>query len=159
MGRIIDVREYPEFAAGHLSGATLVPLSNLTEKSKAWSRSHSLTMVCKSGKRAEQGRQLLVANGFTSVEILDGGMDAWQAAKQPVVVAERRPWSIERQVRTVAGSLTLVTLGLGYFASSYFFLGTGFVGAGLVFAGVSDTCMMGQMLARLPWNRAGQVAL
>ena len=62
-------------------------------------------------------------------------------------------------MRTVAGSLILVTLGLGYFASSYFFLGTGFVGAGLVFAGVSDICMMGQMLARLPWNRARQVAL
>ena len=50
-------------------------------------------MVCKSGKCAEQGRQLLAASGFTSVEILDGGMDAWQAAKKPVVVAERPPWS------------------------------------------------------------------
>ena len=81
------MREYPEFAAGHLAGATLVPLGNLTEERKAWSRSHPLTMVCKSGKRAEQGRQLLVANGFTSVNVLEGGMDAWLAAKRPLVVA------------------------------------------------------------------------
>ena len=159
MGTIIDVREYPEFAAGHVAGAILVPLGRLAEESKTWSRSRPLTVVCKSGKRAEQGRQLLVANGFTSVNVLEGGMDAWLAAKNPVVVVERRPWSMERQVRAVAGSLVLVTLGLNYFASRYFLLGTGIVGAGLVFAGLSDSCMMGQILARLPWNRARQAGV
>ena len=156
MGKMIDVREYPEFASGHITGATLVPLGKLSEASASWSKGESLMMVCKSGKRAEQGRQLLADKGFTSVAVLDGGMDAWRAAKKPVVVAERRPWSMERQVRTVAGSLVVVTLSLGYFVSPWFLLGTGFVGGGLVFAGVSDTCMMGSMLAKLPWNRASQ---
>ena len=60
---------------------------------------------------------------------------------------------MERQVRTTAGSLVLLTLALGCFVSRYFLLGTAFVGAGLVFAGVSNTCMMASLLARLPWNR------
>jgi len=154
MGQMIDVREYPEFASGHISGAKLVPLGTLGAASASWDRRESLMIVCKSGKRAEQGRQLLADMGFTSVAVLDGGMDAWRAVKKPVVVADRRPWSMERQVRTVAGSLVVVTLGLGYFISHWFLLGTALVGAGLVFAGVSDTCMMGSMLAKLPWNRA-----
>jgi len=28
------------------------------------------------------------------------------------------------------------------------------VGAGLVFAGITDTCGMGMILARMPWNSA-----
>jgi rhodanese-related sulfurtransferase len=156
VGKMIDVREYPEFASGHIAGATLVPLGTLGAASASWDKGESLMMVCKSGKRAELGRQLLADKGFTSVAVLDGGMDAWRTAKKPVVIAERTPWSMERQVRTVAGSLVVVTLGLGYFVSPWFLLGTGFVGAGLIFAGVSDTCMMGSMLAKLPWNRASQ---
>lgn len=156
MGKMIDVREYPEFASGHIAGATLVPLGRLSEASGSWDKGESLMMVCKSGKRAEQGRQLLTGKGFTSVAVLDGGMDAWRGAKKPVVIHDRRPWSMERQVRTAAGSLIVVTLSLAYFISPWFLLGTGFVGAGLVFAGVSDTCMMGSMLAKLPWNRASQ---
>jgi hypothetical protein len=71
-----------------------------------------------------------------------------------LVVVERRPWSMERQVRTTSGALILVTLVLAYTVSQYFLLGTAFVGAGLVFAGVSDTCMMASVLAKFPWNRA-----
>jgi len=153
-GIFIDVREYPEYASGHIEGSGLVPLGSLAEASETWDRSEPLTLVCKSGRRAEQARQQLAAKGFSFLTVLPGGVDAWRNAGKPLILEERRPWSMERQVRTVAGSLVIVTLGLGYFASPYFLLGTAFVGAGLVFAGVSDTCMMGSILARMPWNRA-----
>ena len=65
---------------------------------------------------------------------------------------------MERQVRIMAGSLVLITLALGFFVTTWIFLVTAFVGGGLVFAGVSDTCMMGSLLAKLPWNRPGPVA-
>lgn len=157
-GTLIDVREYPEFAAGHVEGAKLVPLGVLGVTSEAWDRKAPLTLICKSGRRAEQARQQLLAKGFSSLEVLAGGVDAWRAAGRSLIVEQRRPWSIERQVRTVAGSLVVVTLTLGYFVSRYFLLGTAFVGCGLVFAGVNDTCVMGSMLARMPWNRASRVA-
>ena len=153
MGKLIDVREYPEFASGHIAGSQLVPLGQLGNASSTWNRSESFTLVCKSGRRAGQAKQLLEAAGFTSLTVLDGGVDGWQAAGKPLTVVERRPWSLERQVRAAAGSLILVTMALAYFVSPYFFFATGFVGAGLLFAAISDTCMMGWLLARLPWNR------
>ncbi len=153
---LIDVREYPEFAGGHIAGSTLVPLGSMAAASAAWPREQSIILVCRSGVRSEQARQQLAAAGFVSVRVLEGGIDGWRAAGKPLTVAERRPWALERRVRTAAGSLVLVTLALGWSVSPWFLLGTTFVGAGLVFAGVSDTCMMGSMLARMPWNRAVQ---
>jgi len=150
---MIDVREYPEFAAGHIEGSQWVPLGAISATSALWNRGEPLTLICKSGKRAEQARQLLAACGFTSLSVLKGGVDEWQAAGRPLVSVVRPPWSMERQVRITAGSLVLLTLALAYLISPLFVTGTAFIGAGLVFAGVSDTCMMGSLLAKLPWNR------
>ena len=61
--------------------------------------------------------------------------------------------SIERQVRIIAGSLVLIGMVLGWFVHRGFFGLAAFVGAGLVFAGVTDFCSMGLLLAKLPWNR------
>ena len=154
----IDVREYPEFAAGHIEGSRLVPLGQLEQASRAWSKEESFTLICKSGRRAEQGRRQLAAQGFTSLTVLEGGLDAWRAAGNPLLSLARQPWSMERQVRTTAGSLILLTLALAYFVSMYFLLATALIGAGLVLAGVSDTCMMARLLARLPWNRPAREA-
>jgi len=154
--RWIDVREYPEYAAAYIEGSELVPLGTLAAVSSAWDRSRPLLLVCRSGRRAEQARLLLAAKGFESLTVLEGGMEAWQAQGNPVLSIERRPWSLERQVRTAAGSLVLITLALAFFVSRYFLLGTAFVGAGLIFAGVSDICMMANVLGRMPWNRQQQ---
>jgi hypothetical protein len=85
--------------------------------------------------------------------VLEGGIDAWRSAGKPLVTLAKAPWSVERQVRVAAGSLVLVTMLLAHFVSSGFLFATAFVGAGLVFAGVSDICMMGNLLSKLPWNR------
>jgi hypothetical protein len=60
--------------------------------------------------------------------------------------------SLERQVRITAGSLVLVGVVLGWLVHPYFIGLSAFIGAGLVFAGVTDTCGMGMLLARMPWN-------
>ena len=61
--------------------------------------------------------------------------------------------SLERQVRIVAGFLVLAGTLLGIFLHSGFLFISGFVGAGLVFAGITDICGMGMLLARMPWNQ------
>jgi hypothetical protein len=63
--------------------------------------------------------------------------------------------SLERQVRIAAGSLVLLGVALGAFVSQWLYGLSAFVGAGLVFAGLTDTCGMGMLLARMPWNRRG----
>jgi rhodanese-related sulfurtransferase len=152
--RLIDVREYPEFAQGHIAGSELVPLGTLNKASEGWNRSEPLTLICQSGQRAERARQTLAAKGFTRLHVLDGGVQAWAAAGQPLTVAKNRPWSMERQVRVAAGALVLVFCALGLLGSEMFFIGAALIGAGLVFAGVSNTCMMASVLGRMPWNDA-----
>jgi len=149
----IDVREFPEYAAGHIAGSQLVPLSTLASVSESWDPATPITLVCKSGRRAEEAREQLAARNFTNLTVLAGGIEAWRAAGKPLEATARQPWSLERQVRIVAGSLVLITLLLAHFVSTYFFFATAFVGAGLVFAGVSDICMMATVLGKLPWNR------
>lgn len=151
---LIDVREYAEFAAGHIEGSRLVPLGSVWDECGQWNRAQPITLICRSGPRAEDARQQLVARGFTAVSVLKGGVEAWRSAGKPLAALERRPWSMQRQVQLTAGSLVVVTLALGFFFSPWILLATAFVGAGLVFAAVSDTCMMASLLAHLPWNRS-----
>lgn len=56
--------------------------------------------------------------------VLEGGWDGWWAAGKPLAIVERQPWSMERQVRTTAGSLVLLTIGLAYAVSPLFLFGT-----------------------------------
>ncbi len=157
-GRMIDVREYPEFAAGHIKGSELVPLGTLGQSCEAWDRKEHYTLVCRSGSRAEEARKELTRRGFQHVAVLEGGIQRWSAEGNPLTMLERRPWSLERQVRITAGSLVLLTMILAFSISRYFLIGTALVGAGLVFAGVSDICMMASLLGRMPWNRHGRPA-
>jgi rhodanese-related sulfurtransferase len=152
--RWIDVREYPEFAEGHIAGSELVPLSNLAAKAGAWDRAQPLVLVCRSGRRAVDAQQRLQALGFTSLSVLDGGVERWREAGNPLTAVERRPWSLERQVRFVAGLLVLMTMALSVFVSHRFLFATAFVGAGLVFSGATNICTMATILGRMPWNRA-----
>ena len=80
-------------------------------------------------------------------------MAAWANANLPVVKGESMIWSLERQVRFTAGLLVLTGVLLAVLAHPYFILISVFIGAGLVFSAVTDTCAMGMMLARMPWNK------
>ena len=69
-------------------------------------------------------------------------------------VAEgKKAMSLERQVRIAAGSLIVVGAAVGCFVHPGGYGLSTFVGAGLVFAGLTDTCAMGMLIAKMPWNR------
>lgn len=151
--RLLDVREYAEFSAGHIEGAESVPLSQLARKAEDWSRDLPLAVVCRTSRRAGQAQRQLRMMGFQDVQMMECGVEGWKASGGSLVQTQRVPWSLERQVRIAAGSLVLITLVLALTVSSYFLAGTALVGMGLVFAGISDICMMASLLGRLPWNR------
>jgi tetrahydrodipicolinate N-succinyltransferase len=85
--------------------------------------------------------------------VVEGGTELWAAAGLPTEGTGRKVISIERQVRIGAGSLVLTGLILGFLFHPAFFALSAFIGAGLVFAGITDWCGMGLLLARAPWNR------
>ena len=111
-----------------------------------------LYLICRSGSRGRQACEKFLAAGFTNVINVEGGTLACVEAGLPVVRG-KKAISLERQVRIAAGSLVLLGVLLGWLVHPAFLGLSAFVGAGLVFAGITDTCGMGMMLARMPWNQ------
>jgi len=152
--RLIDVRTPGEFEAEHIAGAYNVPLDTLGEHGPEIRAgvAEPVVLVCRSGQRARKAEEALKAAGMTNLHVLDGGMSAWTAAGQPVRRGAPR-MSLERQVRIAAGTLAAAGGVLALFVNPLFAALPAFVGSGLVFAGVTDTCAMGMLLAKLPYNR------
>lgn len=152
--QIVDVREYGEFEAEKIHRARLIPLSNFERQIEEIDRLQPVYLMCRSGNRAHQAAEKLVKRGFTDVHVIEGGMKAWVGAELPTVKGASKVWSLDRQVRFVAGSLVVLGAILSILIHPYFIVLSGFVGLGLVFAAVTDTCGMAMMLARMPWNKA-----
>ncbi len=155
--QVIDVREFSEFNSERIADAKLMPLSNFEKHEAEIDHTKPVYIMCRSGNRAKQAAEKLTSKGFTDIHVIEGGMTAWAGANLPVIKGDSKVWSLERQVRFAAGGFVLTGVLLSVFVSPYLILLSGFVGAGLMFSAVTDTCGMGMVLARMPWNR-GPVA-
>jgi rhodanese-related sulfurtransferase len=82
---ILDVREPDEWEAAHIPGATLIPLSRLSSRIAEVPRNQEIVVVCRSGNRSRQGRDLLLEAGFDRVTSMAGGLTEWQAQGYPTV--------------------------------------------------------------------------
>lgn len=158
---LIDVRTPVEYREVHCPFARNVPLSDLDPKAVMTARSGPagapLYVICKSGSRGRQACEKFLAAGYANVVNVEGGTSAWAECGLPVNRG-KKAISLERQVRIAAGTLVFLGAVLGFFIDPYFIGLSAFVGAGLVFAGVTDTCGMGLMIARMPWNRVAPTA-
>ena len=155
--RFIDVRTPAEFRSIHVEGAQNHELSKLTEKYidehiLAGNPHDTLMLLCKSGRRASNAAELFHKKNIQNVMVVEGGTDLWEKMGLPVEKGTS-VISLERQVRITAGTLILLGTMLGAFVNSYLLIVPVFVGAGLVFAGITDTCGMSLLLARMPWNK------
>ena len=150
---LLDVRTPAEFEEAHIEGSVLHPLSELDadEVAKLAAGKDQCILVCRSGNRARQAAEKLKTSGLASLCILDGGVRAWEAEGLPLNRG-RKMMSLERQVRIAAGALVFTGALFGYFVNPAWIALSGFVGAGLVFAGITDTCGMAMLIARMPWN-------
>ncbi len=81
---VLDVREPNEWATGHIRGATLIPLGQLADRAGEVPLDRTVVVVCHTGNRSAQGRDILRQAGFTNVTSMTGGMAAWIAAGLPV---------------------------------------------------------------------------
>jgi rhodanese-related sulfurtransferase len=151
--RLLDVRSPAEFETAHIPGSYNVPLHLLREHREEISRHlDQVVLVCRTGNRAAQAELVLTEAGMTNLHLLDGGIVAWQEAGAPLKRGRPR-WDLERQVRLTAGTLVLAAVlgslalpGLQWFAAA--------IGAGLAVAALTNTCLMGRLLSKLPFNRA-----
>jgi rhodanese-related sulfurtransferase len=155
---LIDVRTPAEFQEVHIAFARNVPLDRLDAAAVIQARngaaSEPLYVICRSGSRGQQGCAKFQKAGFSNVINIEGGTLACIEAGLPVVRG-KTVISLERQVRIAAGLLVLLG-AVGFFVHPAFIGLSAFVGAGLTFAGITDTCAMGMILARMPWNQCTQ---
>ncbi|MFI2430959.1 rhodanese-like domain-containing protein [Streptomyces sp. NPDC018693] len=157
--RLLDVRTPGEFRTAHIPGSYNVPLDTLREH-RAELRHHldeDVILICRSGARAAQAEQALAEAGLPNLRVLHGGVMAWEAAGGPLTRGPER-WDLERQVRLIAGSIVLVTGVVGLFVPGLHLIGTA-VGAGLTVAALTNTCAMGMLLSKLPYNRGPRTDL
>jgi rhodanese-related sulfurtransferase len=158
---LIDVRTPVEFQELHATDARNVPLDRMDPVAVMQARNglkdKPLYLICRSGSRGRQACEKFLAAGFPNVVNVEGGTLAWAECGLPVVRGQKAI-SLERQVRIAAGLLVLLGALLGWLVHPALVGLAAFVGAGLVFAGVTDTCGMGMLLARMPWNQIRETA-
>lgn len=156
---LIDVRTPAEYAEVHIPQARSAPLDGLDPEALASSgrapRDRRIHVICRTQNRSKLGAAAFEKAGFAEVTVVDGGTAGWEAAGYPVTRGTVKVISLERQVRIAAGTLVILGVLLAALVHPAFILLSGFVGAGLVFAGITDFCGLGLLLARAPWNRRG----
>lgn len=84
---VMDVREADEFAAGSITGARNVPLSDLKARLADLARfkNRPVVLVCATGQRSGGAVRTVTEGGFTEVYNLSGGLNAWREAGLPIV--------------------------------------------------------------------------
>jgi rhodanese-related sulfurtransferase len=153
-GSLLDVRSFLEYETEHVAGSLHVAMDELPRRlDDVRALTAPVLLLCRSGVRAKTAQQTLAGAGITHTQVVEQGIQGWRAAGGATVLGVAR-MSLERQVRIAAGSLGLAGVLLGFLVHTGFFLLSGFVSAGLIFAGLTDWCGMGLLLARMPWNKA-----
>lgn len=156
---LLDVRTPAEHRGAHLPGSVLVPEELVRGETQRLADAladadRPVVVLCQSGPRSRQARELLAGAGLTEASVLDGGLNGYRAAAGDAAVQRGEgPWAMERQVRMAAGSLVLVGLLGGRLLSPKARVISGAIASGLIYSAASNTCGMAQVLARMPWNQ------
>lgn len=162
MPLVIDVRTVAEVGSEYLDGCVNIPLHELNlsqvqscvaEKKAA---GQPVYLLCGTGKRATSAIDKLKGEAVNPLLVIDGGIEALKQAGCSLSKGKSRLMPLERQVRIAAGVLVLLGVLLGTFLNAGFYGLSAFVGAGLVFAGITGTCAMGMLLAKMPWNNTAR---
>jgi len=78
--KMVDVREPREFRQKHIPQSTSIPLSRILSKSIELEPDHEIVLICRSGRRSTRAAAVLQQQGYQHVQILQGGILAWEAA-------------------------------------------------------------------------------
>ena len=151
----VDIRTPQEFEAVHISGARNIPLPDLhqyVDELKTLSQERPIILMCRTQNRVKIAYEYVTNQGLTNCEILEGGITAWVDQGKPVIKGQQGI-SLEGQVRAIAGGMIVFGVAMGFMVHSGFLLIPAIVGIGLLHAGLTDSCLMGMLLSKLPINR------
>lgn len=151
--KLLDVRSILEFVQAHIKDSINIPIDMLSAKIDDLSKTNNKYIVfCRTGNRSPMAADMLIQAGLHNVKVMDGGISRWQKEKLPIIKGEGGI-SLERQIRLVAGILVLAGVLLSLFVHPAFAAIPIFVSCGLILSGLTDNCMMGVLLMKLPYNK------
>ncbi len=151
--KLLDVRSALEFSEVHIKDSINIPIDMLSAKMSDLSRSdQSYIVLCRTGNRSPMAADMLLQSGIHGVRVMQGGMTRWQKERFPVVKGEGGI-SLERQVRLIAGSVVLCGIIMAWLVHWAFIFLSVFICCGLIYSGLSDNCLMGMLLMKLPYNK------
>ena len=81
---VLDVRTQEEWDDYHAPNTTLIPLDQLPARLNELPRDREIVIVCRSGNRSQEGRDILLSAGFTQVTSMRGGLSEWQTSGYPI---------------------------------------------------------------------------
>jgi rhodanese-related sulfurtransferase len=154
--QLLDVRTPGEFAAAHVPGAKLIPLDDLD--AAAFQRERGLDetpvyVLCQTGGRARKAIEKLERAGVKGCVLVEGGTQGWIDAGLRVNRGKSSVLPLMRQVQITVGFIAALGAVLALTVSGLFAVLPLFIGCGLMFAGITGTCGMALLLAKMPWNR------
>jgi rhodanese-related sulfurtransferase len=153
--KLLDVRTAPEYVGAHVPGARLIPLDQL--RVEAFLAEHEpgtpIYVLCQAGARASKAIAQFERAGCEDCVLVEGGTQAWSDAGLPVHRGISAVLPLMRQVQIVVGALSASGAILALTVNRWFAVLPLVIGCGLLFAGITGTCGMALLLARMPWNR------
>jgi rhodanese-related sulfurtransferase len=151
---LIDVRELSEYQNNRIEQAQLIPLGEISINSLPELNDKKLVLHCHSGKRSFNAcNKLLREDANLEIYNLDGGIYAWNNCDFATIISKKKFLPIDRQVQIVIGGFVFCGALLGYFIDINFIFLSGFFGAGLLLAGLTGLCPLGNLIAKMPWNK------
>ena len=151
--KLLDVRSALEYSQAHIKDSINVPIDMLSAKiNDLIQAKQSYIVLCRTGNRSPMAADMLMQSGIHGVKVMQGGMMRWQKEGWSVIKGEGGI-SLERQVRFIAGSLVLLGILLSWFVHWAFIFISVFISCGLIYSGLSDNCLMGILLMKLPYNK------
>ena len=154
---LLDVRTPAEHRKVHVKDAILLPLDSVDEeaieKLKKSMNGQEICAMCLTGRRSAYLARMLLDAGFKKVNILHGGLRAWEDAEFPLARG-KGSISVNRQARLLIGTLVIGgTITFWYTYEVWWLALPAFFGISLIFSGWTGIRGLNNILRKMPWNR------
>jgi rhodanese-related sulfurtransferase len=80
---VLDVRTQEEWDEYHAPNTKLIPLDQLPSRLSELPKDREIVVVCRSGNRSQEARDILLAAGFNATSMA-GGLKEWYAKGYPI---------------------------------------------------------------------------